>query len=41
MDKNRAKMTVMDKDRRMLHTHYSFIFRVKAIAFRVAEQQDR
>lgn len=29
-------MTVMDKDRRMLHMHYSFIFSMKAIEFRVA-----
>jgi hypothetical protein len=37
MDENRARMTVMDRDRRMLQTHYTFIFTLKAIGFRVAE----
>jgi hypothetical protein len=38
MDENRARMTVMDRDRRMLQTHYTFIFTLKAIGFRVAER---
>jgi hypothetical protein len=37
MDENRARITVMDKDRRMLQRHYTFIFVLKAIGFRVAE----
>ena len=37
MDETNARITVMDRDRRMLHTHYSFIFSMKAIEFRVAE----
>jgi hypothetical protein len=36
IDETRARITVMDKDRRMLHTNYTFIFIVKAIGFRVA-----
>ena len=38
MDENRARITVMDKDRRMLQRHYTFIFVLKAIGFRVAER---
>jgi hypothetical protein len=37
MDETRARMTVMDKDRRMLQRNYTFIFAIKAIEFRVAE----
>jgi hypothetical protein len=38
MDENSARITVMDKDRRMLHnSNYTFIFSLKAIRFRVAE----
>src|SRR5579859_2973006 len=37
MDEARAKITVMDKKRRMLQRHYTFIFVTKAINFRVAE----
>jgi hypothetical protein len=37
MDENRARITVMDRNRRMLQRHYTFIFLIKAIGFRVAE----
>jgi len=36
MDENKARITVMDKDRRMLPRNYTFIFIIKAIGFRVA-----
>jgi hypothetical protein len=36
MDENRARITVMDRNRRMLQRHYTFIFLIKAIGFRVA-----
>jgi hypothetical protein len=36
MDEARAKITVMDKNRRILQRHYTFIFGMKAIEFRVA-----
>lgn len=36
MDENRARMTVMDRDRRTLQRHYTFIFVTNAIRFRVA-----
>jgi hypothetical protein len=35
MDENKARITVMDKDRRMLPRNYTFIFIIKAIGFRV------
>jgi hypothetical protein len=37
MDENKARITVMAKDRRILQRHYTFIFVLKAIRFRVAE----
>jgi len=37
MDETKAKITVMDKDRRILQRHYTSIFVLKAIEFRVAE----
>jgi hypothetical protein len=41
MDENRARMTVMDKDRLMLQGQYTFIFVLKSMGFRVTEEQDR
>lgn len=38
MDENKARITVMAKDRRILQRHYTFIFVLKAIRFRVAER---
>ena len=37
MDENSAKITVMDKDRRILEAQYTCISLAKAIGFRVAE----
>lgn len=38
MDENKARITVMAKDRRILQRHYTFIFALKSIRFRVAER---
>jgi len=33
MEENRARITVMDKNRRIVQAHYTFIFAAKAMAF--------
>jgi hypothetical protein len=35
MDESKARITVMDRDRRILQKHYTFIFTAKAMGFPV------